>query len=271
MSRRVRCSKPQILLILFLLAALAGFGCAGSARTQSPKTDATPQTEAIARPVLINPTPTPIILPACGNLAQACCQPGNTCGVNLICVGGTCAGAVPGPCGAAGQSCCQPGNTCDSGLRCNANGICRRPCGMAGETCCDTNPRCQSPLVCNANGICRQPCGGAGQSCCRDGSPPCGNGLTCSAGGSCVACGGINQPCCANGCGAGLGCFSGTCRACGQFTQPCCPGGVNGLCDFNLYCAPNGTCDNNCGNKGQPCCTGNFCRLPATCNGTTCN
>ena len=270
MSIARRCF-PVVLLISTFPLWLAG--CAGEKKPQTAEAE-------IVRPIggqppILVPQPAPpgpvIIAPACGNLGQACCQPGSTCGVNLACVGGTCAGVVTGPCGAAGENCCQPGNTCQSDLRCNAQGKCRRPCGMAGEACCDANPRCQSPLVCNANSICRQPCGGSGQSCCRDGSPPCGSGLSCSASGACIACGGNNQPCCANGCGGGLGCFSGTCRPCGQFTQTCCPGVAGGQCDFNLFCAPNGTCDNNCGNKGQPCCSGNFCRGTLFCNGNTCN
>ena len=233
MSTARRC--PLILLIVCTLALLA----AGCTMGKKPQTSA----EAVARPV---GTPIqPIIRPICGNLAQACCQPGNTCnGPSLACLGGTCAGVVQGP------------------------------CGHAGESCCNSNPRCQSPLVCNANSLCRQPCGSVGQSCCRDGSPPCGNGLTCSASGSCVVvCGGNGQPCCTSGnpCGGGLGCFSGTCHPCGQFGQTCCPGFSADQCGFNLYCAPNQLCDNNCGAKGQPCCSGNSCQGVLFCNGTTCN
>lgn len=232
MSTARRC--PLVLPVL-VLAALAA-GCTAENKPQTAP-------EAVVRPVGGTPIQ-PIIRPVCGGLAQACCQPGNTCsGPNLTCIGGTCGGVVTAP------------------------------CGHAGEGCCSTNPRCQSPLVCNANSICRQACGGVGQSCCRDGSPPCGNGLTCSASGSCVVtCGGNGQPCCTSGnpCGTFLGCFSGTCRPCGDIGQTCCPGLPGDQCAPQLVCNPSQICAG-CGNKGQPCCSGNFCNLPATCTNGTCN
>lgn len=199
---------PLVFLILFALAALAA-----PCRAAESQPRATP--EFLAALASSQPAER-ITKPVCGNLAQPCCQPGNTCGVSLTCLGGTCAGVVMGP------------------------------CGQAGQGCCTTHPRCQSPLVCNANSICRQPCGAVGQSCCRDGSPPCGNGLTCSASGSCVVppCGGNGQACCTSGspCGTFLGCFSGTCHPCGDFGQVCCPGLAGDQCAPQYTCGLNNIC-----------------------------
>jgi hypothetical protein len=142
---------------------------------------------------------------ACDTTLDACTHtPVDTaCNDNVFCNGAETCSATLG---------CQPGTppSCDDGISCTADF-----CDQTNDQCAHvpTDTKCSDGLFCNGSEVCDPP-NGAPLTGCRAGAPPnCDDGVAC------------------------------TTDACSEATKSCTHTPVNAMCDDNVFCNGQETCD----------------------------